>query len=354
MDFASLGILAAQLAVSAASIAASIFIPPPFGLIISAAIEGAMSLAIDAATGGLDFLGAVNSIGSAALSFVPFGNVASTAGKLLAKQAPKLANTINKVTMNIEKITKAINKRIESLAPDKLLERAASKLNNNLKTTKLQDEQLILKKQMELETYGEQKDTREKKINSITYNKDEKSWIKAAHFLETKFIDRNNIQGDLTIIYYQNNDSRLGNRVRQELNGNNNLVKVTIHNARYKNDYVSGICRAKSWGAYYMRTWMIGKPGRAEVGINTAIFFGDEWRVDKKLQNLVNQYKNIDDHLINFSTEVAEKFIGKTKIGTKLLSYRDVYTKTQSTMNQLKSGNASALKPWLKKLKKGK
>ncbi len=101
-----------------------------------------------------------------------------------------------------------------------------------------------MKKQSELETLGQVRT--DKKINSTTFNKDTTSWIQCAHFEETKFIDRNNIHGTLTIMYYVNNDSRLGLRKHPELNGNEQLRSISIPNCRYKNDYVSGICRAKS------------------------------------------------------------------------------------------------------------
>ena len=353
MDAKSIGILAAQLAASAAAIAAAIFIPPPFGQIIAAAIEATTSLILDAINGSFDnAIGATTAVAMAAISAIPGTGAGAAASKAIGKVAPNATKTINRITINVEKFTKKINNAIDKVAPDKLIEKAASKWAGNNKTTKLEDAQLIMKKQNELETNGQVRT--EKKINSTTFNKDQTSWIKCAHFEETRFIDRNNILGNLTIMYYQNNDSRLMRRKDLSLNGNFNLVAIKIPNCRYKNDYVSGICRAKSWGSYYMRTWMIGKPGRGIEGLNTAFWFGSSWRVDKKLISLANQYQNLDKVLLNYSQDTAMKFLGKTKIGTKLLSYHDVYTKTKTTTNQLKSGNATVLKSVFKKYKNKK
>ena len=352
MDAKNIGILAAQLAASAAAIAAAIFIPPPFGQIVAAAIEATTSLAIDAVNGSFNnAIGATTAVAMAAISAIPGSSIGASAGKAISKVAPGMSKTINKITINLEKFTTKINNSISKVAPDKLIEKAANKWSGSNKTNKLEDAQLIMKKSNELETDGQIRT--DKKINSTTFNRDQTSWIKCAHFEETKFINRNNIIGKLTIMYYQNNGSRLMQRKNQTLNGNVNLVAITINNARYKNDYVSGICRAKSWGSYYMRTWMIGKPGRGLIGINTAFWFGDSWRVDKKVMNLINQYKNIDKALLNYSEKTALNFMSKTKIGTKLMSYGDVYKKTSTTISQLKSGNASVLKTVLKKYKKG-
>ncbi len=350
------GILAAQLAVSAASIAVSIFIPPPIGTLIAAAMEltaGAIFGAVQASEG--DAISALSAVAMGAVSAIPFGELAKSGkfaefGAKVSEKFPNASKALNKAVMNVEKLTSKLNAKLDMVAPDKLLAKVAkswSKAEDD--ATRFEDAQLIMKKQTELETYGEIRET--KKINSTTFNKDNESWIKCANFQETKFIDRNNIIGNLTIIYYVNNDSRLGRRIHTELNGNDSFIAVTIPNCRYKNDYVSGICRAKSWGSYYMRTWMIGKPGRSEEkGINTAILFGSEWRVDKKLKSILNQYKNWDKTLVNFSDKTAKKFLGKTKIGTKLLSYGDVYTKTTA----LQKGNASIIRKPLSKLKKGK
>ncbi len=348
------GILAAQLSVSAVSIAVSIFVPPPFGTIIAAAIEIASGLifgAIEASEG--DAISTLTAVAMGAISAIPFGKFAKS-GKFaefnakVGKAFPNATNKINNAVANVEKITQKINQKLDMVAPDKLLAKAASAWSKAEEdATRLQDAQIIMKKQTELESFGEVRE--QKKINSTTFNKDATSWVKCANFQETKFIDRNNIIGNLTIIYYENNDSRLGNRVYAE-NGNMNVIAVTIPNCRYKNDYVSGICRSKSWGSYYMRTWMIGKPGTAEEkGINTSIFFGSEWRIDKRLRSVVNQYKHLDKVLVNFSGKTAQKFMHKTKIGTKLLSFGDVYKKTSA----LQKGDASILKKPLEKLKKG-
>ncbi len=350
------GILAAQLATSAASIAVSIFAPPPFGTIIAAAMEltaGVIFGAIEASEG--DAISALTAVAMGAISSIPFGQLSKSGkfaefGSKVSEKFPKASAALNKAVMNVEKLTSKLNAKLDMAAPDKLLAKVAKSWSKaEADATRFEDAQLIMKKQSELETFGQIRE--EKKINSTTFNKDYTSWIKCANFQETRFIDRNNIIGNLTIIYYVNNDSRLGRRVHAELNGNNEFVAVTIPNCRYKNDYVSGICRAKSWGSYYMRTWMVGKPGRAEEkGINTAILFGSEWRVDKKLKSILNSYKNWDKTLVNFSDKTAKKFLGKSKIGTKLLSFGDVYTKSTA----LQRGDASIIKKPLKKLKKGK
>lgn len=344
------GILAAQLAVSAAAIAASIFIPPPFGFIVSTAISLAGGLAIQAATGDWSVASIIMTIAGSAVSVLKeigtIGKIGATIGQSIATNAPKLATTINKISMNFKKITDSINKTINSIAPDKVIAKAVEKWGGSSSDTLFEDTKLIMQKSSELESFGQVRT--DKKINSTKFNPDKTSWIQCAHFEETKFINRNSILGTLTIFYYQNNGSRLNQRKNPALNGNNQLVAVSIQNARYKNEYVSGICKAKSWGAYYMRTWMIGKPGRGPEGINTSIWFGTSWRVDKKLKNLLNQYKNLDKVAINYSIKTAEKFIGKTKIGTKLMSYRDVYFKAS---NDLKSGKLNFLKSHLKKWK---
>ncbi len=354
MEGKDIGILAAQIACSAAAIAAAIFIPPPIGQIVALGIEIVSDAAIamaEAATG--DQIGALTSVLFGAISYIPGSSVAAAAGKVAAKTSGKAATkTINKVALNLEKYTAKLSAKIDNMAPDKVIDRALAKWNKQSdKTTLFQDNQLIMKKQMELETEGQVRT--EKKISSTTFNKDSSSWIKCAHFEEERFIDKNNIIGTLTIFYYVNNGSRLGLRKRKELNGNSAVVAIPIPNCRYKNDYVSGICRAGSWGAYYMRTWMTGKPGRGHEGINTAFWFGSEWRVDKKLSMLLNKYQHLDGVLKNYSAKTAEKFIGKTKIGTKLLSFKDVYTKANTAKNQVLSGKADFIKPYLKKMKKG-
>ncbi len=350
------GILAAQLAVSAASIAVSIFVPPPFGSLIAAAMEitaGVIFGAMEASDG--DAISALSAVAMGAISAIPFGELAKSGkiaelGSKAAEKFPNASKMLNNAVMNVEKLTSKLNSKLDMVAPDKLLAKASqawSKAEDD--ATRFQDAQIIMKKQTELEQFGQVRE--EKKINSTTFNKDTTSWIKCANFQETRFIDRNNILGTLTIIYYVNNDSRLGLRKHIELNGNEAFIAISIPNCRYKNDYVSGICRAKSWGSYYMRTWMSGKPGRSEdKGINTAIFFGSEWRVDKRIKSILNQYKNWDKTLVNFSDKTAKKFLGKTKIGTKLLSFGDVYTKTSA----LQRGDASIIKKPLQKLKKGK
>lgn len=345
-------VLAAQLAVSAASIAASVFLPPPFGQIVGLAISLVGDLTIQAVSGDWSPFSTVATIAGAALS--AFGGVAKLGkqlGQFISKTAPKLAGAISKVTMNIQKITNAISKRLSSLAPDKIIGKALAKWSGKNSTDFLEDNKLILKKSTEMEAFGQVRT--EKRINSTKFNPDKTSWIQAAHFEETKFINRNNIIGILTIFYYINNDSRLGRRKNPQLNGNMELRAISIPNARYKNEYVSGICKAKSWGAYYMRTWMIGKPGRGPEGINTAFWFGSEWRVDKKIKNLLNSYKNIDKALLNYSAKTAEKFISKTKIGTKLLSFKDVYNKTKQAASNIKSGNVNFMKKHFMKWKKG-
>lgn len=344
-------ILAAQLAVSATAIAAVVFIPPPFGWIVSTAINLTANITISAITGNVDVLSLISSIAGAAFTgikeFELLGKISSNIGNSISNST-KLA--LNKITMNFKRITDSINSKIANIAPDKLIAKAVQKWGGSISDTFIEDNKTIMQKSAELEQFGEVRT--DKKIISTKFNSDATSWIQCAHFEETKFINRNNILGTLTIFYYQNNGSRLFERKNQELNGNNNLIAISIKNARYKNDYVSGICRAKSWGAYYMRQWMIGKPGRGEAGINTAFWFGDSWRVDKKLKNLVNQYKNLDKVALNYSSKIAEKFVGKTKIGTKLLKYKDVFTKTQSAYQNIKSGNVNFLKSHLKKFKK--
>lgn len=353
MNSTDWGVLVAQLAVSTAAIAASIFIPPPFGILIGAAIELTGSLAIQAVTGDWSVQSIMMSIlGSGVSVLNATGTFAKVGQKLAAfgqKVAPKLTGAVNKFALNFEKVTKAINQKIASFAPDKIIEKAMNKWTGGAIDSTFEDNKLIFQKHAELETFGQVRT--EKTINSIKYNPNPTSWIKSAHFVETKFIDRNNIIGVLTIFYYKNNDSRLGRRKHDLFNGNQEIVAISIPNSRYKNDYVSGICRAKSWGSYYMRTWMLGKPGRGPEGINTSIFFGSEWRVDKRLKALFNQYKNIDKALINYSKKTAIKFFGKTKIGTKLLSYKDVFNKTKTAYNQVKNSKAEFLKPYLKRLK---
>lgn len=346
-------ILAAQLASSAAAIAASVFIPPPFGVLIGAAISLATNLAIQAITGDWSWESSLMTVLSAGVSVAKttgaFKSLAQTIGQSVGKLAPNLALKVNKFTMNLKRVGDAINSKLNQIAPDKVIEKALKKWNGNATNSQLQDSQLIMQKSAELETFGEVRT--DKKINSTKMNPNQESWVKCATFEETKFINRNNILGKLTIFYYQNNGSRLGQRMDPKLNGNTNLVAITIPNARYKNEYVSGICRAKSWGAYYMRTWMIGKPGRGPTGINTAVFFGSSWRIDKKLKNLFFSYKNWDKALENYSANVAKKFLGKTQIGTKLMSYKDVYTKATSATTQVKNGRLNFMKPYLKKLK---
>lgn len=346
-----IGMLVAQVVVDAAAIALSIF---TFGL--AAPVASAMSVGFHSlsavlptiatlAAGDLSPTAILSSIGSGIMSAIPGGSVASAANKAATKAAsystkyaPKISKAVNFLN---NKLTK-INKFLDNITPDALLDKATSKLvKTTNKQTLIEDAQIIARKEAELKSYGEVRT--DKKINSTTHNKDSSSWIKMAHFEETKFIDRNNIQGILTIFYYLDNDSRLGKRKRVA-NGNEQLRAIQIPGARYKNDYVSGICRAKSWGSYYMRTWMIGKPGRAP-GINTLIFFGGQWRVDKKIKNLMNSWLNADKVLINHSEKVAKHFIGKTKIGTKLLSFGDAYTKTTSLLG----GNTKVLNPYLKK-----
>lgn len=346
-----IGLLVAQIAVDAAAIALSVF---TFGL--AAPVASAMSMGFHAlsaslptiatlATGNLSPTAILSSIGSGIISAIPGGSVASAANKAatkavstLQKTAPKIAKAVNLFNKKLN----TVNKFLDSITPDALLDKATSKLvKTTNKQTLVEDAQIIARKEAELKTFGEVRT--DKKISSTTYNKNTSSWIKMAHFEETKFVNRNNIIGTLTIFYYLDNDSRLYKRKRVD-NGNESLRAVQIRDCRYKNEYVSGICRAKSWGAYYMRTWMIGKPGRAP-GINTLIFFGGQWRVDKKIKNLMNSWLNADKALINHSEKVAKYFLGKTKIGTKLLSFNDAYNKTTSLLG----GNTKVLNPYLKK-----
>ena len=346
MDFT---ILAAQLAVSAASVAAAVFIPPPFGFIVSTAISLVGNMLVQGLSGSIDPLSMVTTIATSAIAGLKELDVFTKIGKSIGEALPKFTANFNKITMNFKRLTETINSKIANSAPNKLIAKAVEKWGGSSSDTLFEDSKLIMKKSAELETFGEVRT--DKKIISTKFNPDPTSWVQCAHFEETKFINRNNILGTLTIFYYENNGSRLFERKNQQLNGNNQLVAISIKNARYKNEYVSGICRAKSWGAYYMRQWMIGKPGRGADGINTAFWFGDAWRVDKKLKNLVNQYKNLDKTAMNYSVRVAEKFIGKTKIGTKLLSYKDVYIKAESAFKSVKSGNLEFLKSHLKKFK---
>lgn len=339
--------MAAQLAATTVAVAAAIFIPPPFGSIVSAAITLITNSSIQAINGKFDIVSTLMTIASAAAGAVPFGSLAN---KIL-ERTPDLASGVQKIAMNLEKITKKINSTIKEFTPDALLDRALKKWTGEQETSFVDDIKLIFQKDNELKTFGEIRT--QNKISSVKINPDTTSWIQAAHFNETRFINKNNIIGDLTIFYYKNNGSRLNQRKNPMLNGNNNLVAITINGARYKNEYVSGICRAKSWGAYYMRTWMIGKPGSSDKGINTAIFFGSEWRVDLKLKSLIKQYATLDQQVLNFSEKVATQFLKKSKIGSKLLSFGDVYKKTTATINQVKGGNASNLvKPLFKKMKK--
>lgn len=346
-----IGLLVAQVAVDAAAIALSVF---TFGL--AAPVASALSTGFHAlsavmptiatlAQGNMSATAILSSVGSGLISAFPGGSAVSAANKAatkavstLQKTAPKIAKAVNTINKKLNQV----NKFLDSITPDALLDKVTNKLvKTTNKQTLVEDAQIIARKEAELKTFGEVRT--DKKISSTTYNKDTRSWIKMAHFEETKFINHNNIIGTLTIFYYLDNDSRLWQRKRVA-NGNEALRAVQIPECRYKNEYVSGICRAKSWGAYYMRTWMIGKPGRAP-GINTLIFFGGQWRVDKKIKNLMNSWLNVDKALINHSEKVAKHFIGKTKIGTKLLSFHDAYNKTTSLLG----GNTKVLNPYLKK-----
>lgn len=174
------GILAAQLAVSAASIAVSIFIPPPFGSIIAAAMEittGLIIGAIEASEG--DAISALSAVAMGAISAIPFGQLAKSGkiaelGSKAAEKFPNAAKALNAAVMNVEKLTAKINQKLDMVAPDKLLAKAAkawSKADDD--ATRLQDAQIIMKKQTELEQFGEVRE--QKKINSTTFNKDTNS-----------------------------------------------------------------------------------------------------------------------------------------------------------------------------------
>ena len=346
--------LAATIAVDAASIALSVFtfgLATPVASALSTAFHSISALLPTVqtlASGDLSPTAILSSIGAGIISAIPGGGstIASIGNKAITKaistfekQAPKISKALKLMHNKVNRI----NNFIDSITPDALLDKATSKLvKSTNKQTLVEDAQIIARKEAELKTYGEVRT--DKKINSTTYNKDNNSWVKMAHFEETKFYNRNYIIGTLTIFYFLDNDSRLGNR-KFVPNGNEALRAIQIPNARYKNEYVSGICRAKSWGAYYMRTWMIGKPGRSP-GINTLIFFGGEWRVDQKIKNLINSWMGLDESLlINHSEKIAKHFLGKTKIGTKLLSFHDAFNKTTSLLG----GNTKVLNPYLKK-----
>lgn len=173
MDGLDIGILAAQIACSAAAIAAAIFIPPPFGFIVSAAIEcteAAIEAGIYASQG--DQTGALTAVMMGAISAIPAGSVAKAASDVIAKSGVKIGGkTASKVAINLEKYTAKFSKAIDNFAPDKVIDRALAKWNaTSDKTSIFQDNQLIMKKQTELETLGEVRT--EKKINSTTFNKD--------------------------------------------------------------------------------------------------------------------------------------------------------------------------------------
>ncbi len=350
-----IGFLAASIAVDAASIALSIFsfgMATPIAAAISTGVHvvsGALPLVetLAKSKGNLTNAELLSSVGTALINSIPFGSLASVANKASTKVfnhfSKEFAIKANRFFKSVSNKLNKVNQVLDNLSPNTWISKGVVKLTDNFnKQSLLEDAQLIARKTSEQEVYGEVRT--DKKINSITYNKNKESWVQSAHFEETKFIDRNNIIGTLTIFYYLNNWSRLNLLKNPALNGNNELRAIRIPDCRYKNDYVSGICSAKSWGSYYMRTWMIGKPDN-RPGLNTLIFFGGEWRVDKKIKNLINEYWHPQELLKNHSEKVAKYFIGKTKVGSYLLAANDAYKKTKGLMG----GNIKMMTPYLKK-----
>lgn len=341
MDLSVLASAAMSLGNTTAIIAAQIFLPPPFGQIVAAALGITFGLADIAATSGIkgfhDAWGVTSAVMNGITSAVPGMNVVSVGKKALQTAAVSGATKLSKssagILESIANYTKKINNVIKSSAPDAAMEKIYSKMNGFLNATKngskaivdLEDLQLIMRKEAELQMFGEVRT--QNKINSVKENPKNRSPIKAIMFNETKFIDRNNILGTMSFVMWADNDSRLNNRVNVP-NGNNQLKILSFNNLRYKNDYVSGACRAKSWMSYYMRHYMLGKPGRknGDFKINTAILFGVDFRVDKKLAKLISSWKNVDkkaldfakNKAIDFSFSQAKPFLNKSKVGSFL------------------------------------
>lgn len=361
-SISDIGLMAANIATSAAITAVYLFVPPPASNIIAMALGQTMMIAELSVIGGMgqmnDLVGVASAIGGGILSSIPGG-----AGAVMTKASAQLSKVSANVAANSTKISNAlkkvvdfnvkISKKISNASPSAMLDKTFEKLTKTKVDTNLADNKLILKKEAEIKQYGEVR-TKDK-INSMKVNPEQRSPIKCVTFVETKFINRNEIKGNLTFYIYKNNDSRLGNRVHS-LNGNESLYTVVIPDARYKNEYVSGICRAQSWMSYYMKHWMLGQPGRGKNSINTGILFGQNYRLDLKLKSLAKQWKNLGGESIKWSQGQAKNYLGKNKYGSYLFESGDVFKKgmslKQGDLTWIKSESNKFIKSGLKKWKK--
>ena len=178
-----IGLLVAQVAVDAAAIALSIF---SFGL--AAPVASAMSIGFHTisavmptlatlATGDMSTTAILSSIGGGLISAIPGGSLASAANKAATKAATTLGKTAPKISKAINLMNKkigAVNKFLDDITPDALLDKATSKLvKTTNKQTLLDDAQTIARKEAELKTFGEVRT--DKKISSTTHNKDQSS-----------------------------------------------------------------------------------------------------------------------------------------------------------------------------------
>ena len=163
-------ILAAQLAVSAASVAAAVFIPPPFGFIVSTAISLVGNMMVQGLSGSIDPLSMITTIASAAIAGLKELDVFTKIGKSIGEALPKFTENFNKITMNFKRLTETINSKIANSAPNKLIAKAVEKWGGSSSDTLFEDNKLIMKKSAELETFGEVRT--DKKIISTKFNPD--------------------------------------------------------------------------------------------------------------------------------------------------------------------------------------
>lgn len=349
--------IAFEVGVIAVSTIASFLLPGLGGLLVSGAIQILGDLGLEFLAGGLpnditwylvEFLSVFGPF------FQEFKNT-----KWLSSVLKPLEKATAKAERVLQKIDDALFEGIEFLKhkTEKQLANRASGLSQDLEN----EIKVIEKQEITREKLGDGVRVKKKIISFTPNTRDKNSWIAGVGFVEKARFGPRDIRGDLVVTYYTNNANRVGfarkpiekivlgrtsagevasggknnksryRTVSREIKHSGTRVrKVVFKNAKYYSDYL-GFCKAKSWGGYYMRRWMVGVPG-AKQGTNAFILFGSIWRVKSKLNSL---YGDANDLLFNpkgYFSAKAKEYFGTTQFGSKYNKVTGVF----SQMNSIK------------------
>lgn len=339
--------IAFEVGVIAVSTIASFLLPGIGGLVVSGAIQMLGDLGLEFVGGGLpsdltwyivEFLAVFGPF------FQEFKN-----SKWLANILKPLEKATAKAEKVLQKIDDALFEGIEFLKKqtEKQFANRASGLTQDLEN----EVKVVEKQELAREQLGNGVRVKKKIVSFTPNTRSKDSWIAGIGFVEKIRLGPRDIRGDLIVTYYTNNTNRVGFALRPiekivlgrtsagevASGGKNNkdryrsvkrevkhsgtrIRKVVFKNAKYYSDYL-GFCKAKSWGGYYMRRWMVGVPG-AQTGINAFILFGSIWRVKSKLNSLYGDSKELIFNSKGYFSAKAKEYFGMTQFGSK---YNKVY-----------------------------